>query len=267
MEAVPRSLDHDRPRRNSPQRAHADRPARRGRALGGRQGRRLRARCCSTSAESLSSPERRRSAWRPSQRRSSSERSCPPPGSSCSARRSLGAGSRGASREAGARASRPRRCPGGGPGPPQARYGDGPVGSLGGRSPGLGRRRPDEPLRRRRIPIRRSPRSSWRGSWPRRRPTLSLDAAHREQRRHASSPGRASRRRSVRHRALRHLALRYRSRRRRAAARLALGVLRRPREDARARREHGLRSPLRRRRRRPGSGSCRSATRTASGAT
>ena len=40
----------------------------------------------------------------------------------------------------------------------------------------------------------------------------------------------------------------------------------RPGEAARAGREHGLRAPLRRRRSRPGSGSCRSATRTASGA-
>ena len=41
----------------------------------------------------------------------------------------------------------------------------------------------------------------------------------------------------------------------------------RARQDARAGREHGLRAPLRRDRRRPGSGSSPSATRTASGAT
>ena len=54
---------------------------------------------------------------------------------------------------------------------------------------------------------------------------------------------------------------------RRARAGAALGVVPRARQAARAGREHGLRPPVRRRPRRRGSASSRSATRTASGAT
>ena len=80
-------------------------------------------------------------------------------------------------------------------------------------------------------------------------------------------PALAPRRRPLRHRPLRHLAVRYRPRRRRPAARPALGVLGR----ARRRRSRPVRAPATAaassRPSRPGSGSCRSATRTGSGAT
>ena len=72
-------------------------------------------------------------------------------------------------------------------------------------------------------------------------------APSREQRRRAALRRGALRRRALRHRALRHLAVRHGSGRRRARARLALGVVRRAREEARAGREHGLRPPVRRR--------------------
>ena len=131
---------------------------------------------------------------------------------------------------------------------------------------GLGCRRADEPLRlgRHRPGIHRG---AARAVPRRDRAVRAPDAPHREQRRHAASPCIAPRCRPLRDRDLRHLAVRHRPRSRRPAAGAALGVRRRARQDARAGREHRLRPPLRRDRRRPGSGSCRSATRTGSGAT
>ena len=78
------------------------------------------------------------------------------------------------------------------------------------------------------------------------RPRLA-DEAPRQQRGHAALRGGALRRRSLWHRALRHLAVRRRSAGGRARACLALGVVSRAREAARARREHGVRASIRRR--------------------
>ena len=93
-------------------------------------------------------------------------------------------------------------------------------------APGLGRRRPDEPLRDGRH--RRRVHRAAAGALPRgHRAVRAPDAPHREQRRHAASSRIAPRRGPLRDRGVRHLALRHRPGRRRPAPGAALGVHRR----------------------------------------
>ena len=161
-------------------------PARRRRALGGRQGRRLRARRASTSGGPRSRPARRRSASRRSARRSSCGRRSPRPGSSSSARSppvELPA----------ARAARLELCVSAGDAPDgvpvhlKLDTGMGRWGLAELAPPGSGRRRADEPLRlgRLRPVVHREQLARFLAATA---PLRAPHPPHREQRRHAALP-------------------------------------------------------------------------------
>ena len=171
-----------------------------------------------------------------------------------------------------ARGRPPRARRGGRPDPgrregsPQARHRDGTLGAVRAARTDARRRRCHEPSRLRRGGSRvhaAAGRPLPRGHGAAR----IAHPAPGQQRRDPALRGGALRRRALWHRALRDLAVRGRPRGRGADACASLGVVRRPRQAARAGGEHRLRAALRRRSRHAGSASFPSGTPTASGAT